>query len=379
MDQAPDLFAMGIPIFMLLFVIEIIATLLRKKDWYRITDTINTLSTGVLNISSNTVSKFATIAIYSFFLQFAPTELPSESIWTWVLGFIAYDFCYYWNHRLGHERNILWAAHSVHHQSEDYNLATSFRQTSFSWVFSWMFYVPMALAGIPLYVFIFAGTLDLLYQFWIHTRHIPKLGWLEKFLVTPSSHRVHHGCNACYMDRNYGGVFIIWDRLFGTYQEELEKEPVEYGISTPIRSWNPLWANVVFYQQLALDAWRCNSWKDKLLIWIKPTGWRPSDVVDRYPLSKRGDNYQKFDVKPNARMQWYFVAQFFALILVLMLFLSVADNQSILFNTLATSIFALNVYWIGVSLENKPGFFRREVIRLSSLFGLAFSILAPFS
>ncbi|GAA6153588.1 sterol desaturase family protein [Pseudoteredinibacter isoporae] len=364
MDQAPDLFAMGIPLFMLLFLIEIIATVLRKKDWYRITDTINTLSTGVLNISSNTLSKFMTIAIYNFFLQFAPQELPSSALWVWVVGFIAYDVCYYWNHRLGHERNILWAAHSVHHQSEEYNLATSFRQTSFSWVFSWVFYVPMALAGIPLYVFIFAGTLDLLYQFWIHTRHIPKLGWLENIMVTPSSHRVHHGCNPRYMDKNYGGVFIIWDRLFGSYQEELEDEPVRYGISTPLRSWNPIWANVAFYHQLARDSWYTAHWRDKLRIWFMPTGWRPADVNDRFPLEKRDEHYQKFDAHPQPWLQWYFVLQFFMVILGLMAFLSVADQQSLAFNAIMSSCFAMHLYWIGKSLENREGIMNRECVRL---------------
>ncbi len=165
---------------------------------------------------------------------------------------------------MGHERNILWAAHSVHHQSEDYNLSTALRQTSTGFLLSWIFYLPMAVVGVPLLVFVSVAALNLLYQFWVHTRHIPKLGWFEWFFVTPSNHRAHHAQNALYMDRNYGGVFIIWDRLFGSFQEEDDNEPVIFGVTTPLASWNPIWANVQFYAQLWADARRAESTWDKL-------------------------------------------------------------------------------------------------------------------
>ncbi len=158
------------------------------------------------------------------------------------MAFVVYDFCYYWLHRLGHERNILWAAHSVHHQSEEYNLSTALRQTSTGFLLSWIFYLPLAVLGVPLAVFITVAALNLLYQFWVHTRHIPKLGWYEGFFVTPSNHRAHHAQNPLYMDRNYGGVFILWDRLFGTFQQEDDAEPPVFGVTRPLASWNPLWA-----------------------------------------------------------------------------------------------------------------------------------------
>ena len=149
-----------------------------------------------------------------------------------------------------------------------------------------IFYLPMAVLGVPLLVFVSVAALSLLYQFWVHTRHIPKLGWFEGFFVTPSNHRAHHAQNALYMDRNYGGVFIIWDRLFGSFQEEDDSEPVIFGVTTPLASWNPLWANVQFYVQLWEDARRAESQWDKLRIWFMRTGWRPADVAARYPTSK---------------------------------------------------------------------------------------------
>jgi len=199
---------------------------------------------------------------------------------------VMYDFCYYWLHRLGHERTILWAAHVAHHQSEDYNLTSALRQTSTGFLFGWIFYIPMYLLGIPAEVVVTVGALNLIYQFWVHTQHIGKLGWYEWIFVTPSNHRVHHAQNDIYLDRNYGGLFIIWDRLFGTYQEELDAEPVVYGIRGPLQSWNPVRALTHIYCDMAQDCWRTRRWRDKLKIWFARTGWRPADVAQRYPREK---------------------------------------------------------------------------------------------
>ena len=155
-----------------------------------------------------------------------------------------HHFCYYWQHRLSHERTLLWASHVVHHQSEDYNLGTALRQTSTSFLFAWIFYVPMFLLGVPFDVFVTIAAVNLVYQFWVHTEHVGKLGFLETFLVTPSNHRVHHACNKRYIDANYGGVFILWDRLFGTFVDETVLEKPIYGTLKPLRSWDPLWANM---------------------------------------------------------------------------------------------------------------------------------------
>ncbi len=212
---------------------------------------------------------------------------------------------------MGHERNILWAAHSVHHQSEDYNLTTALRQTSTGFLLSWIFYLPMAVVGVPLLVFVSVAALNLLYQFWVHTRHVPKLGWFEWFFVTPSNHRAHHAQNALYMDRNYGGVFIIWDRLFGSFQEEDDNEPVIFGVTTPLASWNPIWANVQLMRSCGRMRGAPKAPGDKLRIWFMRTGWRPADVAAKYPMNKPDlSQFRKFEVPLDARQQVYIFLQF---------------------------------------------------------------------
>jgi len=282
-----DLILYAVPFFFLLIALELLADRWRGRRSYSLADAINSLSTGVLSTTTGLVTKGLGLLTCAFAWQhLALLALPGERAWVWLLAFVGYDFCYYWLHRLGHERNVLWAAHSVHHQSEEYNLSTALRQTSTGFIFAWLFYLPLALLGVPPLVFATVAALNLLYQFWVHTRHVPKLGWLEWVLVTPSNHRVHHAQNPLYMDRNYGGVFIVWDRLFGSFQEEDEREPVIFGVTTPLRSWNPVWANLQFYAQLWADARRTRRWRDKLRLWFMPTGWRPADVAARYPMGK---------------------------------------------------------------------------------------------
>ena len=231
----------AIPFFFLLIALELGADYWRGVRTYRLADAINSLSAGVLSQALGLLTKALGILVYAVaFEQLALFQLDANALWVWLLAFVFYDFCYYWNHRIGHERNVFWASHVVHHQSEEYNLSTALRQTSTGFLLSWIFYLPLAIAGVPPLVFLTVAALNLLYQFWVHTRHIPKLGWFEWIFVSPSNHRVHHAQNPVYMDRNYGGVFIVWDRLFGTFQEELDEEPVIFGVTTPLASWNPL-------------------------------------------------------------------------------------------------------------------------------------------
>ena len=307
-----NLILYAVPFFFVLIVAELLADRWRGVNNYRVADAVNSISTGVLSTTTGLLTKGLGLVTYTFALQhWGLFELPAHSLWVWIGAFVLYDFCYYWLHRCGHERNILWAAHSVHHQSEDYNLSTALRQTSTGFLLSWIFYLPLAVLGVPLVVFVTVAALNLLYQFWVHTRHIGKLGWYEWFFVTPSNHRAHHAQNALYMDRNYGGVFILWDRLFGTYQEEDDNEPVVFGVTTPLASWNPLWANLQFYSQLWNDARRTEHVRDKLRIWFMRTGWRPADVQARYPLAKPElSQFRKFEVALDVRRQVYVVLQF---------------------------------------------------------------------
>lgn len=358
----------AIPFFFVLIGLELLVDRWRGVSTYRLADSINSLSAGVLSQVSGLLTKGLGLLTYGFAVQhLALFELSAQQTWVWVLAFVLYDFCYYWNHRLGHERNVLWAAHSVHHQSEDYNLSTALRQTSSGFLFGWIFYLPLAVLGVPLLVFLTVAALNLLYQFWVHTRHVPKLGWYEWAFVTPSNHRAHHAQNAIYMDRNYGGVFILWDRLFGTFQEELDEEPVIFGVTTPLASWNPLWANLQFYVQLWRDAARAASWWDKLRIWFMPTGWRPADVAAKYPLSKPElSQFVKFEVPLSAGQKVYAGVQF-ALYLVGGTYL-LAISESLTLGLLIASWawVAFGLYSLGVWLENRPWARLLEVLRLLS-------------
>src|SRR6185503_10155831 len=175
-------------------------------------------------------SKFVFLGIYvAIYDRLRLASLPADAVWVWLVGLLVYDFLYYWHHRLGHEMAVLWAAHVVHHQSEDYNLSTALRQTSSGFLLGWIFYVPMALAGFPPLVFVVVGLIDLLYQYWIHTEVIGRLGWFDRVFASPSNHRVHHAVNDRYLDKNYGGILILWDRMFGTFADEDDAEPVVYG------------------------------------------------------------------------------------------------------------------------------------------------------
>ena len=356
----------AVPFFFVLIAVELLADRWRGMRNYRVADTISSLSTGVLSTTTGLLTKGVGLVTYALALDYlAVVQLPEDSLWVWLFAFVFYDFCYYWHHRLGHERNVLWAAHSVHHQSEDYNLSTALRQTSSGFLLGWIFYLPLAVLGVPLAVFVTVATLNLLYQFWVHTRHVPKLGWFEWFFVTPSNHRAHHAQNALYMDRNYGGVFILWDRLFGTFQEEDDAEPVIFGVTTPLASWNPLWANWQFYAQLLADAQRTERWWDKLRIWFMPTGWRPADVAAQSPLHKPDlSRFKKYEVPLAAPRQLYISLQFGVYIALGSYLLNVGEYLPAPALVLGWGYMAFGLFVLGAGLESRPWALKLEGLRL---------------
>ncbi|MGN8123672.1 sterol desaturase family protein [Pseudomonas sp. 22082] len=367
----------AVPFFFVLIAAELIADRWRGVSNYRLADAVNSISTGVLSTTTGLLTKGVGLVTYAFALEhLALVRLSADSVWVWVFAFVFYDFCYYWLHRMGHERNILWAAHSVHHQSEDYNLSTALRQTSTGFLLSWIFYLPMAVLGVPLLVFVSVAALNLLYQFWVHTRHIPKLGWFEWCFVTPSNHRAHHAQNALYMDRNYGGVFIIWDRLFGSFQEEDDNEPVIFGVTTPLASWNPLWANLQFYAQLWDDARRAERTWDKIRIWFMRTGWRPADVAAKYPMNKPDlSQFRKFEVPLDSRQQWYVGLQFGVYVALGSYLMNLEHSLPTGALLLGWGAVAFGLFVLGVALENRPWAAKLEVLRLASNLPLVW--LAP--
>ena len=347
-----DYIVYAIPVFMVLIAIEIVATLVRKKDYYRFSDAINSLSAGMVSITSGILTKVVIVVIYTgFYSVFALWEMSAESLWVWALAFVFYDLCYYWTHRMGHEVNILWAAHAVHHQSEEYNLTTALRQTSSGFLFGWLFYIPMAVVGIPPIVYLTTGLISLLYQFWVHTRHVPKLGWLEWIFITPSNHRVHHAKNRRYLDKNYGGVFILWDRLFGTFEEEDDQyEPIRYGTLKPLRSWNPVWANLHLYSDMWQDCKATRSWKDKLTLWFRRTGYRPADVAQpmKMPDIHSYENYQPAVSVP---LMVYAGFHFVLMILATLALMGSYHLMPMWFNTVWIVVFVLQMLVIGWLLE----------------------------
>jgi len=263
----------------------------RGSDTYRLGDTVASVGLGTVSQMLGIYSKAVFFGIYVLAYEaLRLATLPIDSAWTWIAAVVVYDFCYYWQHRASHRMGVLWAAHVVHHQSEEFNLGTALRQPATSFLLGWVFYLPMALAGFPPLAFGVAALIDLLYQYWIHTEQVGRLGWFDRVFASPSNHRVHHGVNDRYLDRNYGGIFILWDRLFGTFVDEDPREPVVYGTRAPLRSFDPLWANLEVYATLARDSWRARRWRDKLWLWLAPPGWRPAELQAR-------------DAKPPFRME----------------------------------------------------------------------------
>jgi len=275
---------LAMPVFLLLIALEFGVGLARGRNTYRLNDTLSSVGLGVMSQVTGVFGQLLRIGLYTWvFDHLALTRLPADAWWVWAFALVFYDLCYYALHRASHRVAVLWAAHAVHHQSEDYNLGTALRQTSSGFLLGWVFYLPMAVAGVPPLVFGVVALIDLLYQYWVHTQQVGRLGWFDRWFCSPSNHRVHHAVNDAYLDKNYGGILVLWDRLFGTFQDEDAREPCVYGTRAPLRSWNPLWANLQVYRDLALDSRRARSWADKLRVWFKPPGWRPAEVAARWP------------------------------------------------------------------------------------------------
>jgi len=359
--------ALAVPVFLFLIFIELGFDLYRRTRYYRLADAINSLSCGIVSTGMRVFFGFLGIYTYEWTLNHAAlVHLPANHWATWLFAFLAYDLCYYWNHRLGHTVGVLWASHVVHHQSEEFNLTTALRQTGTGSFFGWIFYVPMAICGVPLSVFLLVAVAQLFYQFWPHTRHIGRMGVLDRWIQTPSNHRVHHAQNDIYLDRNYVGVFLIWDHLFGTFQEELDEEPCIYGIRGQLNSWNPVWANLHYYWAMAKDCWHARSWLDKITVWFAHPGWRPADVAARFPKPTYDPHrdFARFDPARGLGLSVYCLVQFIALISANSHFLNVLPKAG-LGTTVAYFLYiAIALVTISGVLENRTEFFRLETARL---------------
>ena len=381
-----SLIALAVPFFLVALLVEFLVDRLRGTRYYRSNDAINSLSAGILSESTGYFTKFLQYTIWGlvlsklalFDIERSWFDASVSGVLLWILAAVLWDFCYYWNHRLGHEISILWAAHAVHHQSEDYNLSTALRQTSTSFLFSWIFYVPLFLIGFPADVLITVAAINLIYQFWVHTQQIRRLGVLDRIFVTPSNHRVHHAQNVRYIDKNYGGIFVLWDRLFGTFVEESDDEPVIFGVRKPLANWNPFWANLQVYDYLLFDAKRTRRWRDKIGIWFRRTGWRPADVAAAYPKHAVDlTQFRKYDPEISTARRRYVLAQFMVVVAT-SLFIANA------FATLGAGVVLVpcvllwtNLYTLGLLNEGRPYAARFELIRLFVVLPLGIYALDP--
>ncbi|VEB36042.1 sterol desaturase-related protein [Legionella sainthelensi] len=260
------------PIFLILIGIEILVAYYKKSNAFQFNDSINNLSSGILEeIASLPVRGLIIFSYYYLYEHHAYFHISPHSFVAWFMLWLSVDFCYYWFHRASHRCNFFWIGHSVHHQSEYYNLTVALRQGYFQTLTSWVFYLPLALIGFPTVMFVTVSSLNTIYQFWIHTQSIKKMGWFEKIFNTPSHHRVHHGKNPQYIDKNYAGSLIIWDKLFGTF--EPENIPAEYGVTEPLDSWNPFYANIKVIKDILYYGKGLKSKLDVARAFFMPPEW----------------------------------------------------------------------------------------------------------
>ena len=357
----------AIPFFILAMLLEFLFGILCKRQTYRLNDTVNSLQMGVLSRLVGVLRLGFSAVVFTWVVSlFGVTQWSAEHWWQWALAFIGYDFCYYWKHRFGHQWRLMWASHAAHHQSEEYNLSTALRQTGTDYI-GFVFYLPMYLMGTPIEVIVSVGSLNLVYQFWVHTEHVRRLGFLDYILVTPSNHRVHHAKNPSYIDKNYGGVFVLWDRMFGTFADECEDEPCRYGITHQLASWNPIWANVhVWWDTLKLSI-RARRWRDKWLVWFKGPAWRPVDLA---LSSDAGWQREKFDPSASIFAKAYTFGQFWLATYAALMLQAEQANLPRSFVLSAFAILVASVCIQGYWLEARKGAFILEWGRLGVLFGV---------
>lgn len=368
-----DLVLYAVPFFFLLIGLEALYGYVRKRNTYRLNDTINSLSLGSLSRLQGLVFLGFSGVIYEWVVaHWQLAQLPDDQAWVWVSCFIGYDLAYYWKHRLGHEVALFWGSHVAHHQSEDFNLGTALRQTSIEF-HGFLFYLPFFMLGYPAEILFTVASLNLIYQFWVHTEHVPKLGVLEWVFVTPSNHRVHHARNDQYVDRNYGGVFIVWDRLFGTFQEEMDDDPVVFGLRKPLNSWNPLWANLHVYWRLLLDVGKTPGLANKLRLLLKPPGWQPAGQRTQCKLKAQAkvDLHSQYNPPIAAPALYYTFVQFLVSVGLSLNVLLFAAERSYLDNVLAVSYLGFAFYVHGVWLEGRNKALALEFMRLLLLLVLA--------
>lgn len=357
----------AIPVFVSLILIEILYAKMTEQGYViRSMDTLSSLCSGLTNVIRDVLGLTLIVVSYGYLVDnFALFKIESSFI-IYILAFIGIDFAGYWVHRINHSINYFWNHHIIHHSSEEFNLACALRQ-SISNFFSltFVFLIPTAILGIPTEVVTFLAPIHLFAQYWYHTRLIGKLGFLEYVIVTPSHHRVHHAINKEYLDKNLSQVFIIWDKVFGTFQEELDDVPPVYGVKRPLRSWNPILINFSHLFLLLQDAWRTDSIIDKFRIWFMPTGWRPKDVEKKYPIESIDSplDYKKYYPKLSMKFQIWSWIQYFIIFSFMMYFINNLHLLTLLEGFIFASFLFISIYSLTSLMDKNSMAWIYELLR----------------
>ncbi len=361
---AAFLILFAIPYFYGLIGLEFLYAKWKGKKVYRLNDSITDINMGILDRTLDIFAKVVVIGAYILcFESFHILEISLYSPLAWVIAFVLVDFCFYWSHRMCHQINFLWACHVVHHSSEEMNLTVALRQSATESLFTWTFYLPLALIGFPWPMWIICYQINLLYQFWVHTQMVGKLGPAEWVMNTPSHHRVHHGADEKYIDKNHAGVFIIWDRMFGTFREE-EESPT-YGIVTPLKSWNPIWGHLHYWVRLFNLSRSTRRFGDKIRVWFKSPPWLPEGVPPT-PLEKtiRWESYQKYDVPIRKGLAAYTFVQFLTLMGVISGFMMAEGSLDIREKLAVGGMILVTLLCLGGLLDRRQWIAYLEPMRL---------------
>jgi alkylglycerol monooxygenase len=371
MEQYGKILGIAMPIFLLLIVVEKVYGHFKGVDHVPVMDSVSSISSGITNAVKDVLGLSVSLISYEWLLsKMAVFSLQATAI-TYIIAFFVIDFYGYWTHRWAHQINFFWNKHAIHHSSEEFNLACALRQTVSSFVNLFTFLlIPAAIIGVPTDVIAITLPIQLFLQFWYHTRYINKMGVLEKIVVTPSHHRVHHAINPEYLDKNHSQIFIFWDKLFGTFQEELPEVPAVFGITRPAETWNPIKINYQHLWLMVRDAWYAENWKDKFRIWFMPTGWRPENFELKYPVHKIKDvfDFEKYG-KHNSKslIAWSVIQMLLTLLLVSYLFNNIANIGLSSIFVYGLFIF-VTIYSYTELMDKNRYFFIWESIRF--LFGL---------
>jgi alkylglycerol monooxygenase len=361
----PAYMLLAIPFFFLLMGIEWFYGYVKKKDIYRLNDSVTNLLVGTGQQVFGLIFKAMLFGLYIWIYEnYSLFKIPA-TWWSFLLALLAFDFLFYWAHRWGHEMNIFWGAHSVHHQSEEYNLSVALRQSWFHNLVAFPIFLPIPFLGFEPLIFGAAAIVHTLSQFWIHTKLVGKLHpWIEYWFNTPSHHRVHHAVNPKYIDRNHAGLLMIWDRMFGTFKEEETGDEIYYGITTQLKSWNPAWANVHYYIEMFQKA-RQMKWADKFkMIWARP-GWLPAYMGGFQEVKEVDANaYSKYDAKTNMWFSIYAVLQFAVLLWASTQYMAHYATISVFYKVLFFTLILLTMLIIGGIFENKRWIIYAEYTRL---------------